>query len=443
MRRPLLPRLAAVLALLLVAALVACEPVAPPKGPPTISCDRAAERITLTESAVLDPSCTYTGGFAIAASGVTLECAGATIADPTPTTGGVGILVTAPADADRSDIAVRHCTVRGFTNGLRVTRDGFKALPVGGEYEHGYRNVLVEDSTIQATNGTGLYIDGDVTGVTLQRLTITDAGGPGIYLEAGSRGIQVLDNVIHHVGWAGAGPEGTSYVFGGTVVRYRSRGREGIAVDGSRDDLISGNRIDGAAAGGILLYKNCGEYVHQPAQWWRRPYGSDGNTIIGNTISDERVGVWVGSRQDENQAFMDCSDPVVLSRTLVKIYEDHARGNRIEANRFDAVTWGVRVEDDDTAVVDNRFTTVDAAGASVAVGSQQRSGVLHHPVTGTIIQGNSTDAPDDGAPYRWAYGEVATSFGGNLASKLGATWQQGPVFAPDPFLFVAEFLPSA
>ena len=71
---------AAVTAALGLGAVAACEPP-PPLPPPgdgsvLVGCDRADERVEITVSSHLDPACTYTLGFDITASGVTLDCQG-------------------------------------------------------------------------------------------------------------------------------------------------------------------------------------------------------------------------------------------------------------------------------------------------------------------------------------------------------------------------------
>ena len=68
----------AVAALALITA--ACQPLPPVEpGSTLVDCSRAGERVELTASAHLDPSCTYTAGFDITASGVTLDCRGALV----------------------------------------------------------------------------------------------------------------------------------------------------------------------------------------------------------------------------------------------------------------------------------------------------------------------------------------------------------------------------
>src|SRR5690348_725409 len=64
-----------------------------------VSCSDADQRITLTASAVLDPGCTYTGGFDIAASHVSLDCAGALIQRGAGG-GSAGVRIATPVDVD-------------------------------------------------------------------------------------------------------------------------------------------------------------------------------------------------------------------------------------------------------------------------------------------------------------------------------------------------------
>jgi hypothetical protein len=55
-------------------------------GSELITCDRADERIELSVTSHLDPSCTWTRGVEIVASNVTLDCQGEHIAAPDPKT---------------------------------------------------------------------------------------------------------------------------------------------------------------------------------------------------------------------------------------------------------------------------------------------------------------------------------------------------------------------
>jgi hypothetical protein len=71
-----------------------------------------------------------------------------------------------------------------------ASRSRCKATP-GLEYEAPFSNILVENTRVENTGASGIFVDGYVSGVTLRQLDVTGAGSVGIYLEAGSK-----DNVI-------------------------------------------------------------------------------------------------------------------------------------------------------------------------------------------------------------------------------------------------------
>jgi hypothetical protein len=52
------------------------------------------------------------------------------------------------------------------------------------------------------------------------------------------------------------------------------------------------------------------------------------------------------------------------------------------------VTYGVRVEDDGTKVVANRFAGPDATHHAVVIGTPERTTVLGRPVRGTTLSAN-------------------------------------------------------
>ncbi|MCB0971231.1 MAG: right-handed parallel beta-helix repeat-containing protein, partial [Acidimicrobiales bacterium] len=287
------------LALATVASAVAILAPAPAGADPTlIGCDQAAVRVEVTADAVLDGGCTYTAGFDITASNVTLDCAGARIASA-PGDSGRGILVHAPVDVDLTDVTVRNCRVEGFLNGIKVTRDGFRDLADGEEFEHSTARILLVDNEVANTRGVGIFVDGYVSDVRIERNLVTGTGSSGIYLDTGSRANAVLDNEIVDNGYIENGPDGSPYDAGGTIVWRWGTGREGLSIDGSSDNHVAGNRFSGNAAGGILLYKNCGEYPDS-GRYYERRDPSDRNLIEDNEFVGGRNGIWVGSRMGEN-----------------------------------------------------------------------------------------------------------------------------------------------
>jgi parallel beta-helix repeat protein len=412
----------------------AVDPVGEPApGSQLIGCDQAAQRIAVAGIAHLDPSCTYATGFDITTSGTTLDCRGAVIRQEGDERLH-GILIETPVGVPLSDVTVRNCVVEGFSNSMRIRREGFKDLVQGAEYENGTSSILVENSRFYDSEASGIFVDGFVTGVTLRGLEIAGSGAVGLYLEAGSKDNVVENNTIHRNGFKDVVPEGVPIIVGGTELRYESTGREGIAVDGSRGNVIRNNWIAGNAAGGIFLYKNCGEDAASNGHWVRH-YGATGNTITGNFISTEKNGIWVGSRAAENQDFMDCSDEPYIEATLRRVYLDPANGNTISDNSFLYVNHGIRVEDDDTTIENNRFSSPAATDQAVLIGTKERTQVLDRPVTGTVLRGNRSDIAGNATPYGWVWGHTDTVDEDNRRGQAVVALAPGTQPTINPFLF--------
>lgn len=402
-----------------------------------IGCERAAERVVLTASSHLDPSCTYTGGFEIGTSHTTLDCRGARIEDVSGRASR-GILVTTPNDVALTDVTIRNCVVKGFLNTIRVSRPDFRSLPAGDEYQHPTSDIVIEHSRLYGSRGSGIFVDAFVSGVTISYVEIAGAGSVGIYLEAGSKDNVIEHSWVHNNGYKDVTPEGVPFTLGGVAYRYASTGREGIAVDGSRNNVIRDNRVAANASGGIYLYKNCGEYVNDPGHWVRR-YGAHGNLIEGNVIRHERNGVWIASRMGENQVFMECSDQPMVSGAFKRIYTDPARSNIVRDNVFEEVTHGVRVEDNANQVIGNTFTSADPAAQAVIIGTKHRTATLGRPVAGTVVSGNAAAIAGNDDPFHWIHGHDTTTFSGNTAHGAPATLTEGTPPTVDPFLFVVDF----
>lgn len=410
-----------------------------PVGAAVIGCNQASSVLVLTGDTELDPACTYTGGIRIAMSDVSLDCKGALISGP-PSGGSRGILIHAPTtEDDLTDITVRNCEVEGWLNSIRVTRDGFRDLPAGGEYEHGFSNVLIENNTFHDSRGVGVYVDGYVTGVTIRNNLITRTGSSGIYLETGSTGSAVLDNEIRDNGYRENGPVGQAFSFGGLDLWFWGVGREGISVDGSRLNTIRGNHLEGNSAGGIFLYKNCGEYPDRP-RYFERRHGATGNVIEANTFVGGTNGVWVGSRMAENTLPMDCTDPAYIDEALRRVVLDYASDNVVRGNSFDGVTYGVRVEDDDVTVEGNSFHGGPDDHA-VIIGTPLRTAVLGQPVDGTVVRQNTSSIADNPSPYRWIHGHTHTTDEDNVALGRTVALCQGQELPRSAFIFVIEAVP--
>jgi parallel beta-helix repeat protein len=436
-------RLVAVaLATVVVATLAACQPTPPPppaEGSVLIGCDRTGERVQVTVTSHLDPACTYTLGFDVTGSGVTLDCQGALVRSAEGA-GGHGIRISTPIDTPLHDVTVRNCRVEGFLNSLRVTRDGFRTLPAGVEYENGTSDILVERSTFTGSRGVGIFVDGYVEGVTIRDNQVVGAGSSGIYLETGSRRSDVERNVLRSNGYRENGPGGQPFTFQGIDLWFWGIGREGISVDGSYENTITGNAFLENSAGGIFLYKNCGEYPDRP-QYFERRYPSEHNLIEGNLFLGGTNGVWVGSRMGENTLPMDCTDEAYIDEPLRRVVLDRANDNTVRGNRFVDVTYGVRVEDDGNRVEANTFEGATADRHAVIVGTPLRTTVLGRPVTGTQLVDNVSTIAGNPHPYRWVTGHSGTTESGNTANGVAAPLCQGTEPPRSAFIFVIAVAP--
>jgi parallel beta-helix repeat protein len=417
-----------------VAALLPGTAAAVDPGSQLITCDRKDERIDLTGSAHLDPSCTWTRGVEILASNVTLDCQGAHIAAPDRR---YGVYIHAPADVPLTNITVRNCWVEGFLNNFHIEREGFRQLAEGVEYDNGFSNIVIEDSTSMNSRGVGIFVDGYVEGVTLRRLHVEGAGSSGIYLEAGSKNAVVEDNVIVANGFGENGPAGGPRTFGGITFWYWGTGREGLSIDGSRFNVVRNNTFQTNTAGGIFLYKNCGEYVNsRPDRWYHRRYGADGNLIENNTFIGEKTGVWIGSRMSENTFPMECSDPQYVGGYSL----DYADDNVVRNNVFQDVTFGVRVEDDGAEITGNTFTSDDAIDEAIVVGTEQRTVHLNQPVDGTVITDNVANIAGSPNPYRWIWGHTNTTFANNTSLGKVVSLCEGVQPPRGPFVMTVDVI---
>ena len=395
--------------------------------PELLDCSRADSRIVLRASARLDPACTWTGGIGIHASDVVLDCQGARIVGPLR---GRGIEISAPTDTALSNVTVRNCHVEGFLNSLRVTRDGFRDLAEGVEYENAFANIRIEDSTFSGSRGVCVFVDGYVTDVTLRRSRIEGCGSSGVYLETGSKDNVVEDCDIVGNGYTENGPYWQRFALGGADFWFWGTGREGLSIDGSRFNHIVGNRFSGNSYGSIFLYKNCGEFPDsRPNAWFDRRYHADGNVIAGNTFSGDRNGVWIGARMGENTLPMECSDPQYRFGYVL----DYAADNVVRDNEFIDVDYGVRVEDDRNTVADNRFVGAGNQQA-IVVGTRYRTADLGRPVRDTVVTDNVAEIAGNAEPYRWHYRHADTTFARNTSRGAPARLCEGTPPWTAPFV---------
>ncbi|WP_167858678.1 right-handed parallel beta-helix repeat-containing protein [Methylobacterium nonmethylotrophicum] len=190
-----------------------------------------------------------------AASGLTLDCDGASLGEPGEPAhlGAYTIAIRSrpparPGEAwDRpSGIRIRDCTVFGHIriwgmgeNGQGpLLRDSSRSL---GHTERAQAaaptDVTITGTTITAAGPIPLYLGPGVTRVTLQGSRLAGRSvSTALYLDAESAENRIENNEF-----------------------VTETEREAVAVDGSARNRITGNRFTLRGQGGVRLYRNCGE----------------------------------------------------------------------------------------------------------------------------------------------------------------------------------------
>jgi len=365
----------------------------------------------------LEPACRYTAPLVLAHSDTRLDCRGATFSG----FGGRAITIR----PGLKNVTVRNCHLVD-TGGLLVEAADLAHAAANRETARkaSSSGIVISHMTIDSSRMTGIFVDHFVKGLRIEKSVVTNGATVGIYLEYGSQSTIVRGNIIR----------GNGFIANNGVPRLGPTRREGLSIDASAFNLIEGNLFDRNALGGVLLYKNCHEYHSTQAHSLPRLQPAYSNIIRGNVFRDMPIGVWIAARQARDLATWDCGDdspyanPVPLDvlkgrkggasdsllshrfnveflsglfssqvdrigmpiRGGVSIYLDLAFDNTVEANNFQRLDTGVRVEDDNNTIRSNLF---NGSFDYVYVGSPFRSRLLNRPVTGTRIVNNKARTP--------------------------------------------------
>ncbi|MEG3132033.1 right-handed parallel beta-helix repeat-containing protein [Rouxiella sp. T17] len=322
MKNNLLPQHCALFPLLLTLpiALSACANTLP------LSHSNECKIPSLHGNVSLNSSCVYHQQLVITASHTTLNCQGATLEGSNQLA--FGIVVNSKGKP-LSDVTIQNCKIHNFTHsGIRITSD-IAANKLSADHQENYRrtptNVKIDNVEVTSSGRVGVYFDDYVTHSILTHSVIRDSYMSGIYLEHSSRNNKIIDNQLINNGHESFG----------------KGKREGLAVDSSAYNLIEGNRFESNGAGGVFLYKNCGEHYSTGKSVIRWQH-SDYNVIKNNTFINEPVGIWLASRQNRDLSGFDCGDKPKDSSG--KYFWDYADNNLVEGNRFNGV--GKSVHDD-------------------------------------------------------------------------------------------------
>lgn len=323
-------------------------------------------------SVVLDPDCTYSGTIEISVSDVTLDCRGSVINAKGHKS---GVVVQGKF---LRNIVIKNCRIEGAdSEGLLIrspmSARELEAFPVPERYAMASQQVSILSSTIANSGSAGIYVGHYTQDTAINDVTVEQSGSIGVYLDASSIRTSIESSQFLSNG------------YGDPLKRREAkRNREAIAIDSSAFNRIRGNKFKGNSAGGIFLYKNCWESHTDPKQA-RRWQHSSYNVIESNTF-EEKVGVWVASRQARNLKNMDCGDPALAPG----YYRDYADNNTISKNRFTGGEVGVNAQDDFTTLTENNFTGQQKA--CILVGSRKRDELIGAPIEGTTLKSNFCDA---------------------------------------------------
>ncbi|WP_339544672.1 right-handed parallel beta-helix repeat-containing protein [Pseudomonas sp. RA_35y_Pfl2_P32] len=294
----------------------------------------------LNGNLTLDQSCTYNQTITINNSNTNIDCKGATLDGQL--TRKIGILITSQGNP-LSNVTVKNCIVKNFkSQGILIT----SGIPDYKRTENQIRNyqisptqITLDNVNIEDTGGVGVFFHSYVTNSTLKNSTILRSKGVGIYLEQSSRNNNILNNLIKDNGESNAPNSGQ---------------REGLAIDSSAGNLIKDNKFISNLAGGIYLYKNCGE-KYSTGRSVIRWQPSNDNIIKNNTFTNEKVGIWIASRQSVNLQKSYCGDKPL--DPAGRYFQDYADHNTIENNVFCKNKAYIRVEGNNNTITNNRADT--------------------------------------------------------------------------------------
>lgn len=284
----------------------------------------------------LSPHCVYKEAVIITSSNTTLDCRGAVLEGDNQRP--FGILINSKGKP-LSAVTVRNCKVRNFTHsGIRITSD-IAANKLSPNHEENYRRtptrITLENVEVTGSGRVGIYFDSYVTKSVLKDSLVANSGGAGIYLEQSSKNNRIIKNKIFKNGTSSDKPE-----------------REGLAIDSSAENTIERNEFSNNGLGGVFLYKNCGEKFSTGKSVIRWQH-SDNNFIKNNVFKNEKVGVWVASRQHYNLKHWDCGDKALDKDGMY--YEDFSNNNVIESNKFCRNDVSIKVAGKNNHIINNQF----------------------------------------------------------------------------------------
>ncbi|HDR2525026.1 TPA: right-handed parallel beta-helix repeat-containing protein, partial [Enterobacter roggenkampii] len=228
----------------------------------------------------LDNQCTYDGDMIISKSDTILDCDNALINAANHRDG----IVISSEGKVLSNVIIKNCKIENAKeSGIRTSWLG-KDTNKSGEPDRYLRtphNIRIEKVVITNSGKNGIFIDDYSSYVEVHDSIIKGSGATAIYIEHDSKNNLIDGNLLEANGFVNGRPK-----------------REGLAIDSSQKNVISNNKFIGNGLGGVFIYKNCSERISSGNQEIRKMH-SNFNIIKDNKFEDEKVGIWLASRQNK------------------------------------------------------------------------------------------------------------------------------------------------
>lgn len=344
------------------------------KVPTTSSIDNRGLQVFNGKTQVIGGQVQY--GYLINQSHMVLDCQGAILdgGGRIPT----GVLIDS-GGGPLEDVVIKNCTFKNFKyNGIRIgwsIKDVLKSsIRQGDLYQYHPKNIKIENVKILNSGTVGVYIDDYVSHVDIKNSEVSGSGYVGVYYEFSSKNNALESSLISHNGYG--------RLMNGT--RNNTR-REGVSVDSSEGNIIYNNVFKNNALGSLFLYKNCQEDFSK-GQSAKRILGASNNIIKNNEFIDEKIGIWIASRQSRDLKKWDCGDDSIYQG---RFFLDFADGNSVLNNNFCNVQKGIIVEGDRNELIGNSFKGDFFTGIFQPITARQK--YLNRPPVGNVYKDNNFD----------------------------------------------------
>lgn len=349
----------------------------------------------------------------ITKSNMTLDCNGVTIdtsakdVDPAANKNAAISILNLTASQTVSNVIVRNCNINNMYEGVRVgwgqsVSKRYKDLKLSSSELTRYapKYIRLENIKINNAYARGMFLGDHVSQVEVVDSKIEGTLGMAIYLEFGSSKNKIINSQFINNGHGDADKK--MWV------------REAISVDSSAHNIFKNNIFKNNGLGGIYLYKNCWEGAGTGNDDMPRTQNSNFNIISENRFLNEKVGISIASRQDQNLVNFKCGDPEIKEHhkdayidskgrfsPAQMYYEDYSRGNQVYKNIFEDIeardAIGVKVADNDNFIVGNIFNKIKSpivVGSKIRPGTVRPDGSIRSEVRRNLVANNQFDRLD-------------------------------------------------